>query len=228
VTVTPWHWPETVGAYDDYTRRFPMYRQTSQDLVRLAGIGPGDRCVDLGCGTGVTVQAIVDRVGGDGWVTAVDSSAAMLAAARRNVTAANVTWRYGHAENVDTLCDAPVDWVVSNMAFWQFETGPTLRAVGRLLRPRGRLVFSDAHRATRHAPYDPRARDKRWTELLSRNGYAAERILHRTYRETAESLAAWTSMPLWTVGAAGMADEMPDTGLLLSASFYVCHPRVHD
>lgn len=49
-----------------------------------AGIGPGMRVLDVGCGTGITTAALAELVGPDGHVTGVDFSEERLAIARAN------------------------------------------------------------------------------------------------------------------------------------------------
>lgn len=43
-----------------------MYRDTSRDLVRLAGVHGGQVVVDLACGTGVTAEELLAALGPDG------------------------------------------------------------------------------------------------------------------------------------------------------------------
>lgn len=59
-----------------------------------AGIGPGMRVLDIGCGSGITTAALAELVGADGHVTGLDFSEERLAVARE---------RYG-SERVDFVC----------------------------------------------------------------------------------------------------------------------------
>jgi SAM-dependent methyltransferase len=52
------------------------------DYLQLIGISPGERVLDIGCGTGVVTRAIAARVAPHGRVVGVDSSDALLAFAR--------------------------------------------------------------------------------------------------------------------------------------------------
>ncbi len=52
------------------------------DLVERAGLGRGERVLDVACGTGVVARAAAGRVGRGGHVAGIDINAAMLAVAR--------------------------------------------------------------------------------------------------------------------------------------------------
>ena len=52
------------------------------DLVARAGLRPGERVLDVACGTGVVARAAAGRVGRTGHVAGIDINSAMLAVAR--------------------------------------------------------------------------------------------------------------------------------------------------
>jgi SAM-dependent methyltransferase len=65
-------------------------RADEADLWELAGIGPGARVADVGCGPGAMLPALSDAVGPGGRVQAVDADPAAVAAARALVAAAGL------------------------------------------------------------------------------------------------------------------------------------------
>jgi SAM-dependent methyltransferase len=76
-------------------------RQAEADLWEPAGIVPGARVADVGCGPGALLPALAAAVGPDGRVTAVDADPQAVTAATALVTAAglgNVAVRKGRAE----------------------------------------------------------------------------------------------------------------------------------
>ena len=76
-------------------------RAAEADLWELAGIGPGARVADVGCGPGAMLPALSDAVGPGGRVEAVDADPAAVAAARSLVAAAglaNVSVAEGRAD----------------------------------------------------------------------------------------------------------------------------------
>jgi ubiquinone/menaquinone biosynthesis C-methylase UbiE len=53
-----------------------------EEYLGLIGISPGERVLDIGCGSGVVTRAIAKRVAPNGRVVGADSSGALLAVAR--------------------------------------------------------------------------------------------------------------------------------------------------
>jgi SAM-dependent methyltransferase len=215
--MTVWQSPGTAARYDRYNQQFPLYATTSARLAAAADIPVGARVLDLGCGTGVTTKALLARVGAAGQVLAVDSSAAMLRTARANVKADNVSWHEGDVRDVDRLVAGPVDAAVSNMAFWQFDLGPTLAAVARLLTAEGSLAFSIGYRVEPEVG----AVVGHWRAALRDNGYDLFQVRRSEHRESAHSLREWSRLAL--VGGAGQArsDDRPWT---LHTLYFRCRP----
>jgi ubiquinone/menaquinone biosynthesis C-methylase UbiE len=54
------------------------------EYLQLIGLAPGERVLDIGCGSGVVTRAIAKRVAPDGRAVGADSSAALLAIAREH------------------------------------------------------------------------------------------------------------------------------------------------
>lgn len=54
------------------------YRGGRRAAVQLAALAPGERVLDVGRGTGLTLESLVGAVGPGGRVTGIDSSPSML------------------------------------------------------------------------------------------------------------------------------------------------------
>jgi ubiquinone/menaquinone biosynthesis C-methylase UbiE len=60
-----------------------FFAQWAPLLCRAAGVGPGQRVLDVACGTGIVARTAAERVGPAGRVVGVDLNEAMLTVARR-------------------------------------------------------------------------------------------------------------------------------------------------
>jgi SAM-dependent methyltransferase len=114
-------------------------------VIARADPQPGERVIDVGCGTGATSLLLAEQVGSSGSVMGVDISANMLALARTRAEAA------GHANLRFELADAQVhdfeeagaDLLASRFGV-MFFTDPVAAFVNlrQSLRPGGRMVFA--------------------------------------------------------------------------------------
>ena len=128
-----------------YDRSFGFVSAFATDMVDLLAPEPGERIVDLGCGTGTLTAAIAAR-GAD--VIGIDGDAAMVERAR----ALHPDLAFEHADGRDFAIEGQADAVFSNAALhWMKEAPPEVIAcVARALRPGGRFVAEmGAHRNVR-------------------------------------------------------------------------------
>jgi ubiquinone/menaquinone biosynthesis C-methylase UbiE len=117
-----------------------LFAQWGPVVAAVAGVKPGDRVLDVACGTGALTLAVAERVGREGSVAGLDANPQMLAVARRKAT--RIEWREGRAEALP-LPDESFDAVVSQFGFMFFEDRPkALREMMRVLRPGGRLAVA--------------------------------------------------------------------------------------
>jgi SAM-dependent methyltransferase len=107
------------------------------DAARLA---PGDKVLDVACGTGVLAREALRRVTPGGAAVGLDRNEGMLAVARRASPA--VEWRQGTAEALP-FPDGAFDAVVSQFGLMFFtDRVAALGEMGRVLRPGGRLAVA--------------------------------------------------------------------------------------
>ncbi len=110
------------------------------ELVELARLSPGERVLDVACGTGVVARLAAERVGAAGRVTGLDVNAGMLAVARSVSSPVAIEWHEGAAENTQ-LAAAAYDAELCQMGLQFFaDRGAALAELHRLLVPGGRLV----------------------------------------------------------------------------------------
>jgi SAM-dependent methyltransferase len=106
-------------------------------LVEASGVRSGHRVLDVACGTGIVARAAATRVGGDGAVTGVDRSAAMLAVATRLLP--HATFHLGDAGRLP-FAEGAFDRVLCQAALMFFPDPATaLAEMGRVVVPDGRV-----------------------------------------------------------------------------------------
>jgi ubiquinone/menaquinone biosynthesis C-methylase UbiE len=66
---------------EDWDESVKHHPSKLERIVGLLGLEPGDTVLDVGCGTGVMVPYILERVGEKGRIVAVDISPKMVEAA---------------------------------------------------------------------------------------------------------------------------------------------------
>ncbi len=109
-------------------------------LLDCAAPQPGERVLDVACGTGVVAHHAVAQVGVGGRVVGLDMNPHMLAIARAR--APTVEWREGNAMALP-FADHAFDVVVCQQGLQFFpEAGTALREMHRVLVPGGRLALA--------------------------------------------------------------------------------------
>lgn len=139
-------WGKAGVPAENYRRNLvPVLFQAWADaLMDLVDPRPGERVLDLACGTGVVARAAAARVGPEGAVTAVDLNAQMLAAGRDGSPPAPAIIEWKQADAADTgLPDGTFDIAVCQQGLQFFPDRPAaVRELHRVLRPGGRVAIS--------------------------------------------------------------------------------------
>lgn len=117
----PWSSRINAEIYDRFVRERDVYQWLNRHLVEDAQIATASRILDLGCGTGATTSACLERMPERAEILGVDASEGMVAVARANVHDPRARFHLAGAAEVSQL-DGTFDRVVSNAAFWQFRS----------------------------------------------------------------------------------------------------------
>lgn len=159
-------------------------------LVDCFGIEPGEKILDVGCGEGVLVPYLLDRLGPSGFVVELDNSLEMLkGAARKSARQIQCVWA-----GVETLplVDADFDRVICFASFPHFANPvKALKQIHRVLKSAGTLVI--AHLLSRdeiarhHAKStvvlgDELPEEAAMRELMTQTGFCVRRLEDRPGR----------------------------------------------
>ncbi len=117
-----------------------LFGQWAPIVADAAAIRPGQRVLDVGCGTGALARELAPRTGPTGQVVGIDPNAGMLAVAERLAPA--IDWQQGVAEELP-FSDRCFDGVVSQFGLMFFrDRHQALREMQRVLASGGRLAIA--------------------------------------------------------------------------------------
>jgi SAM-dependent methyltransferase len=117
-----------------------LFAQWGPVVSAAARLEPGERVLDVACGTGALTVAAAECVGQTGSAVGLDASPEMLAVARRKPM--RIEWLEATAEALP-LPDESFDAVVSQFGFMFFQDrAAALMEMMRVLRPAGRLAIA--------------------------------------------------------------------------------------
>jgi SAM-dependent methyltransferase len=188
-----------------------LFGQFPEPVLDHAGVGPGARVLDVGCGTGVLARATRALVGPRGAVAAVDPNEGMLVVARR--ADPSIEWRVGVAESLPFGDDA-FDHTVSQFAAMFFtDREEAVREMERVTTSGGTVTVVT------------------WAGLDRTPGYDAmvSLIADELGEQAADALRApfvlgdvdAVGRMLGPVGGAARVDELPGTARFASIADWV-------
>lgn len=169
------------GNYDAFRARLLHGRQ---ELIDELALRPEEHVVELGCGTGSSLQAIGAQAGRLARFDMVDLCPALLAVARQRSAAC----RTAHVIEADATTwqpDAPVDVVFMSYALTMMPQWPAVIANAHaMLAPGGRFGIVDFHLPSGGSPLG----NTFWQRWFAHDGVnlSAEHLplLRRTFTET--------------------------------------------
>lgn len=115
----------------------------ADDLIAVAGLEPGQRVLDVACGTGVVTRLAAERIGASGTIVGLDVNPGMLAVARSQTPSdIKIDWQEASAESMP-LPDETFDVVLCQMGL-QFVPNKlaALREMRRVLYTDGRALVT--------------------------------------------------------------------------------------
>lgn len=140
--------------YEDYMVP-TLFGPWASALIRAADPGPGERVLDVGCGTGIVARQVASRLGAGGTITGVDVSPHMLAVARAAAAREGVAiqWHEGSAEQLP-FPESSFDLVLCQFALMFFsDKAAALSEMRRVAAENGRVLVSVWQGLDRHPFY---------------------------------------------------------------------------
>ena len=148
-------WQVTGNASEIYEHHLvpAVFHTWATLLIEQGQLQPGERIVDVACGTGIVARLAAQQVGAAGSVTGLDLNPGMLEMARA-VSAplpSSLTWQEGSATALP-FEEAAFDVVFCQLGLQFFpDQSAALREMVRVLVPGGRLLLL-VWRAMEHSP----------------------------------------------------------------------------
>lgn len=134
---------DPTGRFSDrvehYIRSRPGYPDAAIDtLASEAGLVGGSIIADIGSGTGILSERLLDR----GWtVHAVEPNRAMREAAEQRLASSPAFHSVDGSAESTGLASGTVDLICAAQAFHWFEPGPAREEFERILHPEGRVAL---------------------------------------------------------------------------------------
>jgi ubiquinone/menaquinone biosynthesis C-methylase UbiE len=122
-----------------------LYNDYSEHALQLAGLRPGMRVLDVGCGPGDVSFIAARLVGRSGTVLGVDAAPEMIALARARADEQGLTTVHFTQAAIDAVTvDEPFDAIVGRLILMHLpDPVATLRQLSILVRPGGVIAFSE-------------------------------------------------------------------------------------
>ena len=122
-----------------------FFRDLTEDVLRRAGVAPGMRVLDIGCGVGDVSLLAAELVGPSGAVLGVDSSAEAISTAQSRAAAAALNRVRFYVAELDAFdLDQKFDAVVGRLVLMYIpDPAVTLRRLCRNLYPGGIVAMQE-------------------------------------------------------------------------------------
>jgi ubiquinone/menaquinone biosynthesis C-methylase UbiE len=143
----PYFLGNTDAEHERLCRQAALLAPFTERLFRDAGLGAGQRVLDIGSGAGDVALLAARLVGENGQVVGVDRDAIALTKARMRALEAGIkNVKFIEGDILELTAAAPFDAVIGRFIL-QFMPDPmaVLRTLAALTRPGGVIVFQESH-----------------------------------------------------------------------------------
>ena len=119
----------------------PLFRPFAEAVIARINPAPGDRLLDVACGTGIVARVARERMGAGAAIVGVDASPQMLAVARKIDPATD--WRQGNAAQLPVADGEHFSVVTCHQGLQFFpDRLAAVREMHRVLSPGGRVAIA--------------------------------------------------------------------------------------
>jgi ubiquinone/menaquinone biosynthesis C-methylase UbiE len=132
-----------------------LFRPWASYLIELANPQPGERVLDIACGTGIVARNVVSLVGSKGIVMGLDANPDMIGMARAMAEREHLSidWHTGSAEQLP-FADENFDLILCQFGLMFFtDRHAALKQMHRVLKTGGRVILSVWQAIDRHPFY---------------------------------------------------------------------------
>ena len=192
---------------DEDTGEFNRYREQINTIVDTLNLQPDYRVLDLGCGAGVLVPYILERLSTRGRLVEMDYAQEMIRANQARHSDSRIRFRCAHVMDMGGV-PASFDAVICFACFPHFQDPEgALEEISRLLKPGGTLTVAhlmsskqlEAHHKTESAVSGDRLPSQEW--------------MYTHFTEKGLNIIAFTDQPgLFSLTAVKAGGHMKHTG----------------
>jgi ubiquinone/menaquinone biosynthesis C-methylase UbiE len=129
----------------------PLFRPWAEVTLEELALSPGDRVLDIACGTGIVARVARERLGNAGYVVGIDVSPDMLAVAR--TVAPDIDWRQGDANALPLQETEQFDVVVCQQGLQFLPDKPAAAAQMRHALAKGGRLAVSTWRSDKEIPF---------------------------------------------------------------------------
>jgi ubiquinone/menaquinone biosynthesis C-methylase UbiE len=158
--VLDWGWRYDLMLWWSNLLLLGKWRALEQQIVELIQAQPGERVLDVGCGTGVLALHIAAHVGATGQVCGIDPGPKQIARARKKAVRvrAPISFQVGVIEQLP-FPDQSFDLVLTTFVMHMLPDDLKQQGLGeiaRVLKPAGRLLLVDTKRPEEQGEHQER------------------------------------------------------------------------